>query len=63
LKNRVFLADAKSGKVEVLGVKLDAEPRQIRLLVNGSDLIETLDLERIEIVVDKEEALIPVEAE
>ena len=52
MKKRIFLAD-KDGTVEALGVMLDAKPEEVHLLVNGSDLSETLMLERIEIYIDK----------
>lgn len=54
MKRRVFYAD-KDGKVEVLGMKLDAKPDDLRILINGVDISESILLERVEIVVEKEE--------
>jgi len=54
MKKRVFYAD-KDGTVEALGVKLDAKPNELRILINGVDISESVLLERIEIVVEKEE--------
>ena len=50
----MFYAD-KDGTVEALGMKLDAKPNELRILINGVDLSDIVMFERIEIVVEKEE--------
>jgi len=52
MKRRVFYAD-KDGNVEALGMKLDAKPDELKILINGVDITESVLLERIEIVVEK----------
>ena len=54
MKKRVFYAD-KDGTVEALGMKLDAKPSELRILINGVDISENVLLERVEIVVEKKE--------
>ena len=52
MKKRIFYAD-KDGTVEALGMKLDAEPDELKILINGVDITENVLLERIEIVIEK----------
>ena len=54
MKKRVFYAD-KDGTVEALGMRLDAKPDELRILINGVDISENVLLERIEIVIEKVE--------
>jgi len=53
MKKRVFYADA-DGRVEVLGMKIDAKPEEIHIIINGSDITEAVMLERVEIIIEKE---------
>ena len=52
MKKRVFFAD-KDGTVEVLGMELDARPEDLKVFINGSEITESIMVERIEIVVEK----------
>jgi len=52
MKKRVFYAD-KDGIIEALGMRLDANLDELKILINGVDITESVLLERIEIVVEK----------
>uniref|UniRef100_A0A6M3JBX1 Uncharacterized protein n=1 Tax=viral metagenome TaxID=1070528 RepID=A0A6M3JBX1_9ZZZZ len=52
MKKTVFIAD-KDGTVEALGIKIDAKPDEVKVLINGTDITETLTLERVEVIVEK----------
>lgn len=52
MKRRIFYADS-SGKVEALGMQVDAKPSEIKIYVNGVELTETVVLERIEIYIER----------
>lgn len=59
MKRLIFVAE-KDGKVEALGVKLDAKPDEVKVLVNGVDVSEFFVLEKIEVYVVKEEKSVAV---
>lgn len=52
MKKRIFYADS-TGKVEALGMQVDAKPNEVKVYVNGVELTETVVLERIEIYIEK----------
>jgi len=54
MKKRIFYAD-KDGTVEALDIKIDAAPEDIKVLINGIDITETLEVERVEIILEKKE--------
>jgi len=59
MKRLIFVAE-KDGKVEALGVKLDAKPDEVKVQVNGVDVSEFFVLEKIEVYVVKEEKSVAV---
>lgn len=52
MKRRIFYAD-NAGKVEALGIQVDAKPNEVKVYVNGVELTETVLLERIEIFIER----------
>ena len=53
MKKTLFYAD-KDGSLKVLGMDVNGDIKNLHLVVNGSDLTESLVLERIEVFIEKE---------
>lgn len=50
MEEEIFTADAKSRTVKALGVEIDAKLEELRILVNGVDILKTIKLSSLRIV-------------
>jgi len=46
----LFEIDAKDGKVEAIGIALDVELEELKLLINGVDINRTMKISTLKIV-------------
>ena len=54
MEEEILSADIKTKVIKVLGLELDAKLEQLKVLVNGVDIIKNIKLESLKII--KEEA-------
>ena len=50
MEEEILTADIKTGTIKVLGIELDAKLEQIKILVNGIDIVKNIKLKSLRIV-------------
>ena len=50
MEEEILSADVKSRSIKVLGIELDMKLEQLKILVNGVDIIKNIKLESLKII-------------
>jgi len=50
MEEEIFLASAKTKKIKALGIEINAELEQIKIYVNGVDILKNIKLEELKII-------------
>lgn len=51
----LFSASTKTGKIRIAGIEAVSMLQELRIIVNGTDITDTLRLEEIRIISEKQE--------
>lgn len=54
MEEEILLANAKTKKIKALGLEIDAELEQIKVYINGIDILKNIKLEELKIVKEVE---------